>query len=142
MNLQNELPQLSLGEIISKIEKLGLTWEIGNKPKTICFDFGSAIPTNLDSWRGDYSHLALGYNLTGYDKTADSDINEITAENLLQELKSSIGKTFEGWKGGDYVAKQNTPVWVANPGNSGSTIVVDVICNSYELVIITQFCEY
>ena len=49
--------QLSLGELIQKIEELGLTYAAGEEAKTVCFDFGSAIPTTLDSWRGIYAQI-------------------------------------------------------------------------------------
>ena len=91
--------QITLGQIIDKLEKIGTKTEDG-KDKTIQFDFGSAIPTTLDSWRGAYDELALGYELSGYD--GEGDWENTTAEKLLQELKSAIGKHFEGWKGGNY----------------------------------------
>ena len=46
-------PQITLGELIEQLENAG-TKDDG-KDKTVCFDFGSAIPTNLYSWRGSYN---------------------------------------------------------------------------------------
>lgn len=133
--------QLSLGEIIKKIEKCGLTYGNDNEPKEVYYDFGSAIPTNLDSWRGSYSELALGYALSGYDNR-DSHFNKITAHELLNDLKSAIGKTFVGWKGGDFIMDENTPVWVANRGNSGNTGIVDVVDDVWRIIIMTAYCTY
>lgn len=136
----SESNQLSLGEIIKRIENCGSISK-NNEPKTVCFDFGSAIPTTLDSWRGDYSELALGYKLTGYDND-ENHLAEITVKDLLAELKSAIGKTFNGWKGGEYEMNENTPVWVANPGNGGNTIITNAIDDGWRIILMTTYCEY
>lgn len=131
-------PQITLGELIKQIEDAGT--KNGDEDKTVCFDFGSAIPTVLDSWRGSYDELALGYELSGYD--GNGKYEEATAEKLLTELKSAIGKTFTGWKGGDFTMSENTPIWVSNPGNCGNTAIVGILDKDYRLVILTAYCEY
>lgn len=134
--------QLSLGELIEKIEECGLISCNGkDEPKTVEYDFGTAIPTTLDSWRGSYSELALGYKLTGYDNN-DDHFGKITAEDLLKELQSAIGKEYTGWKGGEFIMDEDTPIWVANPGDSGNTGIVDVMDQGYKIVLITAYCEY
>lgn len=132
--------QLTLGQIIEKLEKCGLTHGDKNEPKQVDYDFGTAVPTSLDSWRGIYSELALGYRLSGYDND-DDHFAHATAENLLSELKSAIGKEFEGWKGGEFTMDENTPVWVANAGNSGNTGIVDVIDCGWRIILMTAYCE-
>ncbi|HYD92347.1 MAG TPA: hypothetical protein VEA37_12770 [Flavobacterium sp.] len=131
-------PQLSLGVLIDEIKKAGLTKDNG-EPKAIEYDFGTAFPTTLDSWRGSYSELALGYSLSGYDK---HDAKKPTAEQILKELESAIGKTFEGWKGGDFTMSKDTPVWVANPGNSGDTAIIGVLNDGWRLILLTCYCEF
>lgn len=131
--------QITLGQLIKQIEDAGLKCK-DDSPKTISFDFGSALPTRLDSWRGSYSELALGYVLSGHD--GEGDYEGTTAEKLLTELKSAIGKIFTGWKGGDYVMGENTPVWVANPGNSNDTGIIGILDVGYKLVILTAYCEF
>lgn len=131
--------QLSIGEIIERLEACGTKW-MDNQDKTVRYDFGTAVPTSLGSWRGVYSELALGYDLTGYDNN-DSNYEDYTVESLLEELKSGIGNTYHGWKGGDYTMNEDTPVWVANEGNVGSTIIIDVIDNGYEVILLTGYRE-
>lgn len=140
--------QLTLGQLIDKIEELGTTNNVpvldGDdivEPKCVQFDFGTAIPTSLHSWRGVYSQLALGYELTGYDNH-ETHLKEISADDLLKELKSAVGKSFEGWKGGNYRMNRDTPVWVSNQGNGSDTRIVDVIDKEYKLVIITKYDPY
>ena len=83
--------QLTLGQIIDKLEKCGLTHGDDDEPKQVDYDFASAVPTTLDSWRGAYEELALGFKLSGYDND-DEHFAETTAETLLSELKNAVGK--------------------------------------------------
>lgn len=133
-------PQLSLGELINEIKKCGVTKDNG-EDKEICYDFGTAIPTALDSYRGSYSELALGYKLTGYDNDAEH-LAEVKAKDLLQHLKDAIGKEYIGWKGGEYTMSENTPVWVANSGNAGSTAIVGILNDGWRLIILTAYVEF
>lgn len=132
--------QLSLGELINELEKVDLKYD-DKTYKSVEFDFGSAVPTDLDSWRGSYNELALGYRLSGYDNQ-DEHFAECKADKLLEHLKESIGKEYSGWKGGEFTMSENTPIWVANSGNSGNTSVVGVYDANYKIVIITQYCEF
>lgn len=132
-------PQLTLGQLISEIEKCGIVTDSG-KDKFICYDFGSAIPTELDSWRGVYDHLALGYMLTGHDNT-QAKYQHISAKEILAHLKNAIGKTYTGWKGGDYVMDINTPVWVSNSGNADHTGIVGILDEGWRLIILTAYCD-
>lgn len=133
-------PQLSLGEFIKELESLDLKYD-DEEFKNVEFDFGTAVPTFLDSWRGSYRELALGYKMSGYDNNGEHFANT-KADKLLEHLKSAVGKVYEGYKGGEYVMDEDTPVWVANYGNGGETAVVGVLDAGYKLVIITAYCEY
>lgn len=133
-------PQLSLGELIAEIEKCGVLKDNG-EDKEVCYDFGTAIPTKLDSYRGSYDELALGYKLTGYDNDAEH-LTEIKAKDLLNHLKEAIGKEYTGWKGGNYTMSKDTPVWVANSGNAGSTAIVGILNDGWRLILLTAYCEY
>ena len=136
-------PQLTLGKLISEIEACDIQNDKG-EDKDVEFDFGSAEPTSLSSWRGSYAELALGFRLTGYDapnqETGHHGI--ATATKLLDNLMSAIGATFEGWKGGDFIMDEDTPVWVANQGNVGNTAIVGVLNQGWRLVLLTAYCEY
>lgn len=95
--------QLSLGEFILKLEA------IADKSKAIVFDFGPPYCSQLmDSWRGIYAELAIGYSDSAN-----------TVMEVLTEAYSAIGRSFTGWKGGDFVMSRQTPLWVANAGESG-----------------------
>lgn len=86
------------------------------------FDFCDLRPRRLDSYRGFYDQLAVGYD-TGTDKTVGQ---------FLEECRACVGAAFEGYKGGSYVMSDKTCVWVANYGESHSTGIVGVEMGSYE----------
>jgi len=56
--------QMSLGEIISKLENIIKDLE---KPEEISvrYDFEYLFPTDIDSWRGNYNELALNFEQKG-----------------------------------------------------------------------------
>lgn len=122
--------QLTLGEIISKLEAIP---EREDDEATVCFDFEYLRPTSLDSWRGSYNELALGFS---------DDGQEPKLSDFIKHLKDAVGKEYEGYKGGEYTMSRHTPVWVANHGNAGSTSIVDILNNGYEVILITGRTEY
>jgi hypothetical protein len=126
--------QLTLGELILKLEPI--VQKAGNEGKIdVVYDFGSLFPTDIDSWRGSYNELALNY--TNYD-----DSIPLTVIDFYSLLKSAIGKTFTGYKGGDFIMTKNTPVWVSNYGDDDNTAVIEVVDNGYQVILITGYREY
>lgn len=61
---------------------------------------------------------------------------------FLQMLKGAVGKTFMGYKGGDFVMSRQTPVWVANYGDAGHTAVIGVVDDGYQVILITALREF
>lgn len=88
----------------------------GPKDADVQFDFCYLSPTDVASYRGYYDHLALGWT----DKH-EGPGHWPKASALLANLEAAIGKTFEGWKGGSYRMGRDTPLWVANAGDTGGT---------------------
>lgn len=122
--------QLSLGRLINELEKI----KADENPHVV-FDFGDLIPVRLDSWRGAYDELCLNY--------ASIDEKEpLRLSEFISLCKLAVGKIFHGWKGGVYSMDRDTPVWVANPGNSGNTALIGVLFNSYQVVLLTGYREY
>lgn len=99
---------MPLGEIIDALDGIA-------DDTFVQFDFGGFEPTGIDSYRGYYSDLALGFDREGMKVGA-----------LRAELQDADGGTFEGYKGGEYRMDRSTPVWVANYGRSHGVAVVAV----------------
>lgn len=121
--------QLTLGELIKQFEDIKEHAECNQE---VFFDFGYYRPTSLYSWRGAYEELGLSYD----------EESEATVESLLIELKSAIGKQFTGYKGGDYIMSEDTPVWAAQPNHGGYTAICGVTNIGYRVIINTILKEY
>ncbi len=130
-------PQITLGELIERLEALPLTY-LGSdgeeRPKPIVFDFCGAQPHHLTSWRGAYAELAIV-------PTFES-VKPPSAVMVLAMLRDALGHTFEGYKGGEFTMDAQTPVWVARWGESGNTGVIGVRDAVYDIVIDTAWCDY
>lgn len=115
---------VSLGALIDALSNL-------KAGATVWYDFVHLIPTTVASYRGYYDHLALGYGE-----------GQMTVAQLLSNLREALvpGKTYEGWKGGEYQMSRETPVWVANPGESGSTAIVGLrrVYEDYYVLVTEQ----
>jgi len=99
--------------------------------KTICFDFGGFAPTEFASYRGDYSELAIGYSL---DRR-----KEVSLKDFIALAEKQPYKTYEGYKGGSFMMKPTTPVFVDNWGEWSQCAVIGVIDAGYKVVISTGY---
>jgi hypothetical protein len=102
--MKKVIGQLNLGELIAALQRLDQCDEVR-------IDFAADHPGDLDSYRGYYEDLAIGYSH-----------EECTVGGLLQRLKNAVGEVFEGYKGGEYQMNKNTAVWVADYGSTGRAI--------------------
>ena len=137
--------QLSLEDLIEQFEALELQWgthtcEKGKAPKqfdkTVHYDFGQMIPDGMHSYRGSYREFAIGY------KELDYGTKHVSAVDFLKDLKSVVGKSYQGWKGGHFVMFRETPVWIAQDGDSVNSGVVGVQEDATQIIILTAYCEF
>lgn len=121
-------PQWTLGQLISAAEAL-----MPRQAETeVVFDFCDTAPNGIDSWRGSYAELALSYTSDG----------GMPLRKFVEILEDANGRTFEGYKGGDFPMDRGTPVWVANWGRSGNTGVVGLRDVGWQIVVETAWCEF
>jgi hypothetical protein len=121
---------VTLGGLIHAVERRQLGED--GKPRYMRFDFGSLVPTSLDSYRGYYSELAIGF--------ASPDEAEPNASTFLSMLKGAVGSTYTGWKGGDYKMDENTAIFVANRGNATQCGISGIYVNDgYQIVLLTDY---
>ena len=92
---------LSFGELIARLEKENQD----NPGKFLRFGF-----RNPHSYRGFYEGIAF------------EPANKISVEEMLASAKDALGKTFQGWKGGDYIMGEHTPVYIGEYGDCGDPI--------------------
>lgn len=70
-------------------------------------------PTSVNSYRGYYEDLAIAVEEGARPKVCD----------FVRVLEQAIGKTFQGYKGGDYTMDKGTLVWVSNYGRASGCVV-------------------
>ena len=99
----------------------------------VVFEFGRMQPTSINSYRGYYDQLALGFEMPSW------DAKDATVATLLGLCQDVDGKVLEGYKGGDYLMGRDTEVWVANWGETCSTWLVGVTGDDYETRLITAY---
>lgn len=142
-------PQLTLGELIGRLEQIPPTFTNHRsvvETKRVWFDFGRTYPEQLASWRGSYAELSITFDyegrITHQCGRPWTDPEYMPADRFLAMLRAAVGQTFQGYKGGDFTMAEDTPVWVANYGDTGNTGIVGVSDMGYEIVIETAWCEF
>lgn len=109
---------LTLGKAIEAMEGF-------NKDAVVAFSSGGH-PSSPHSYRGYYSDLSFG----------PTD-GPVTVGRFLECLKNCMGRTFEGYKGGDFVMSDDTPLWAAEYGCTGLAIM-DAISVGDAVVLVTK----
>lgn len=136
----NKSDQLTLGQLIAKLEPI-----VARQPEIIekysqeaevVFDFEYLFPTRFASWRGSYDELALNFS------SREAGKKPLGVSEFLKMCKGTIGQTFWGYKGGDFMMGKATPIWIANYGNSGNTALIEVVDNEYQVILMTGWREY
>lgn len=112
----------SIGALVAALEGCVQT-------ATIQFDFCYTAPADFASYRGFYDHLAIGWNTGDWPRVAE----------FLPRLEATIGREYEGWKGGEYTMRDGTPIWVANRGETGYTAIVSLTVDEGTVVINTRY---
>lgn len=121
---------MTIGEVIDALATA--------KPDVrVVFDFGGVVPTRVASWRGIYAEAALGFEGGDYSANANP-----TAGTLLANLRESIdGRTFDGWKGGDYRFDRDTPLHIDNRGCYTNTELTRIDVGEFEVMLHTAHEE-
>ena len=118
--------RLNLGGLIDLLKRS----EPGQNVK---FDFGGAVPTSVDSYRGYYEDLAIGFD--------DDPDDYPTVSEFLKMLQEAVGKEFTGYKGGEYKMTRKSRVWVANYSHTSGTTIVGIRDCNYMTVLHTDWEE-
>jgi hypothetical protein len=112
--------QMTLGKMIDVLRR--------KDPKaSVYLDFVHFRPKGIHSYRGYYDQIAIGYA---------TDVDP-TVKDVLEMLEGAVGQTFTGYKGGEYGMDWDTPVWIANHNESGSTAVTDIQDAGWRVRIVT-----
>lgn len=61
----------------------------------------------------------------------------ISVEELTARTYDAIGRSFRGWKGGEYTMGADTPVWAAEMGDDTGIAVLDVVETAERVLLVT-----
>ena len=100
------------------------------------FELPWVYPTHFNSYRGYYDQLALGAAHVGNLPLTMG--KQTTGGEILERARSTVGVTHTGWKGGDYIMGNRTPVWVDNAGECNSVMLVGVRSSVQGAVLLTR----
>ncbi len=109
----------TLVEVLERVQKF-------TPSRLVELDAGPS-PFGPHSYRGHYSDLAL-----------DSQNKPITVSELLKLLKPLVGKKLVGYKGGEYLMTNDTPLWVAEYGELSNVAIVDIQFESKNVILVTK----
>lgn len=120
-------PIITLGELIAKLEQHDAT-------ATVAVEFGGSLCGfgELASYRGYYSDLAIEPYGTEPGCSVDA---------ALTDLREAVGRTYTGYKGGDYTMHRRTLVWVDHYGSCSGIGVTGVEVRDGVVVITSADCE-
>ena len=120
---------MTLGQLIEALKEY-------DSDKTVVFDWPDMVPCDVYSWRGDYEQLAIDYKESSHSERP-------LLKEFLSELQDAIGRTFPGYRGGEFMMYEHTPVHVAKYSYSGRCCVSGVTKGELgEAVIQTEHREY
>lgn len=94
---------MGLGELIEFLEKQ-------DPEKVVPLGFGKP-----HSYRGIYEDLAF------------EPVENVTIGEMLRDAKYALGKTFYGYKGGEYTMHEYSDVWISPYGEGGGQKIGDIL---------------
>lgn len=119
---------MTLGDLIDTLENMPAT-------AMVRMDFGT-IPTHLCSWRGVYAELTLDSEPPA-GRYGNRPVEPLTVSQLLLDVQSAVGKSFQGYKGGDFVMDRHTPVWADEWGDYTRRVLTGVVVIDGDVVLTT-----
>ena len=119
---------ITLGELIEKLDELS---NEGFENCPVLVDDADYLG-RLDSYRGYYSDLA--FELGEERKNVGM---------LLKECRFALNATYMGYKGGEFVMGEDTPLWIADYGvaTGRAIIIMTWSPSTYELSLSTKMVD-
>jgi hypothetical protein len=108
---------LTLGSLVERLEAEDPDAEV----------YGLGV---LKSYRGYYDDLAF-----------DPEARRCTVADLLAECRRAMGRVFSGYKGGDFLMGETTPLWVSPYGDCTGMRLVDLRPDGEGTLLPITVCE-
>lgn len=123
--VENPDKLMTIGELIEQLEKYSDELEIVAK-----FDGNTVYPRRIESWRGGRELPAIDF----YEYQPQYMSLDILG-SFVRELKDQIGKTMQGYKGGEYPIHKDLPIRLAQWGEVKS-YAINYISDDEKYVIL------
>lgn len=82
------------------------------------YDPKTLLPMGLGS-----PHSYRGF----FDQLGFAPVRNTTIGKMLEEAEGCVGKSFQGYKGGNYKMEHDTDVWMSTWGDSGEALCLTLI---------------
>lgn len=115
---------ITLGKAIDLLENIPAEWPVR-------FDWTKQGPADPHSYCGYYEDLAF-----------ECSPEIVSVGDFLRLCKDTLGRTFTGYKGGDFVMSADTPLWAAQYGLSGGRPIISIQAANGMTILITKDPEY
>ncbi len=112
---------LTLGQLIHQLS----TVTEAQKDLFVETDFGVGI---------DRPHSYRGY----YEDLAFCSSTSRKRSEVLSSAMSALGSTYEGWKGGNYVMTEKTPLWISAQGENWGIAIVGLEVLDDKILLLTR----
>lgn len=96
----------------------------------VIFSHDGTSPADPCSYRGYYHDLAFA--------SADEPRS---VGDVLSEASNALGKVFEGYKGGDYLMTERTPLWASEYGMASGWAVLGLSVKDNKAVLETRLVD-
>lgn len=135
-NYYDRSDQLTLGQLLKRYDKIRRIEKIDFAPVMIKMPFDQPLVftdgKEADSYRGYYKDLAIEYS---------QGISLLGLQDNIrtfQYLRNKLGKTMEGYKGGEFPINEDTFLWVSSWGVCSNIYVTDLLYVNNIYVLLTN----
>lgn len=120
---------MTIGELIAALK-------LCDPDNKVYFDFCKTFPTKIDSWRGNYSMAALGWDFVARENRRPPSVKDLITE---LENSTSSDSQYQGYKGGFFKFDKNTVVMIDNYGEYTGTEIVSIDSCDAQTIIVTRY---
>jgi hypothetical protein len=108
---------MTLGRMIAELEKC-------DPLAVVSLSDDGMSPGDANSYRGYYSDLSF-----------EPEDGPVSVEKYLRECRNALGETFEGYKGGDFIMGEDTPLWISTYGSASGRAIVGLLNQGEKIVL-------
>ena len=126
INAMNDMGQKTRSQYQMTLGRLAEELRASPPDALVRFEDGRGVGS-FDSYRGYYCDIA-----------AEDEDEPRTVKAVLDDVESAIGAEMTGYKGGEYVMEEDTPVWRSEYGTASGIAFMGVRMEDKGIIIETR----